>query len=268
LNGCVIEPKLLSSRAVSSSAISDPFPKPNNPKIPKMYIIHESSDLVCIATRDSDNSKTGNMIQLWIMARNVHPVESRRTGHDATLQCQGCPHASNQGCYVSPLALMAIWRAFKAGSYSHLAMGTPEWAAFFDGASVRLGAYGNPSMLPLAMLEDICARAYMHTGYFHDWHLMPVDLAKSYGRFLMASCEPSNVQFAQNLGLRTFTVVSEAPSDRSLGIECLSDTKGIQCIDCGLCDGTQRSNKRNKPLPSVWIKAHGYQVTKATLALN
>ena len=108
----------------------------------------------------------------------------------------------------------------------------------------------------------------MHTGYFHDWNIMPMQLAKSYGRFLMASCEPSNVAFAQNLGLRTFTVVSETPSDRSLGIECLADSKGLQCAECGLCDGTARSAKRSKPLPSVWIKAHGYQVKKATLALN
>jgi hypothetical protein len=162
---------------------------------------------------------------------------------------------------------MAIWRAFKAGSYSHLEMGSPEWNSFFDGASVRLGAYGNPSMLPLAMLQDITDRASMHTGYFHDWNIMPVDLAKSYGRFLMASCEPSNVAFAQNLGLRTFTVVSEAPSDRSLGIECLADAKGLQCAECGLCDGTARSAKRSKSLPSVWIKAHGYQASKAVANL-
>lgn len=233
-----------------------------------MYLIHETADLVVFATTDSTNIKTGPMTQIWIMARNLHPVESRRTGHDATLQCQGCPYASNQGCYVSPLPLMQIWRVYQSGDYETVTMESPEWASLFDNASVRLGAYGNPSMLPLAMLEDICSRAYMWTGYMHDWNLMPASLAKSYGRFLMASCEPSNVQFAQNLGLRTFTVVSDVPSDRSLGIECLSDTKGIQCIDCGLCDGTQRSNKRNKPLPSVWIRAHGYQVKKATLSLN
>lgn len=228
-----------------------------------MYILHESSDLVCIATVASDNIKTGPMIQLWIMARNVHPVESRRTGHDATLQCQGCPHASNQGCYVSPLALMAIYRTYKSNGYTHLHMGSPEWAAFFDGASVRFGAYGNPSMIPLEMVSDIVDRCYSHTGYMHDWHLMPIDLAKAYGRFFMASTEPSNVAYAQNLGLRTFTVVPEAPEDKRLGIECLADKAGIQCIDCGLCDGNSRSASRSLPLPSVWIKAHGYQTEKA-----
>jgi hypothetical protein len=164
-----------------------------------MYILHESADLVCIATVDSDNLKTGNMIQLWIMARNVHPVESRHTGHDATLQCQGCPHASNQGCYVSPLALMAIYRAYKAGSYTHLEFGSPEYLTFFTGASVRFGAYGNPSMLPLSLVSDIVDRCYSHTGYFHDWDLMPMELAKAYGRFFMASTEPSNVAYAHNL---------------------------------------------------------------------
>jgi len=232
-----------------------------------MYIIHETSTLFAIATVDSDNSKTGPMTQIWIMSKLVHPVESRHTGHDATLQCQGCPHASNQGCYVSPLALMAIYRAYKAGSYEHLHLGSPEWPALFTGASVRFGAYGNPSMLPLYLVSDIVDRAYSHTGYMHDWNLMPVDLAKAYGRFFMASTEPSNVQFAQNLGLRTFTVVPEAPSDRSLGIECLADKSGLQCIDCGLCDGNSRSLNRSLPLPSVWIKAHGYQTSKAVANL-
>jgi hypothetical protein len=223
---------------------------------------------VAIATADSNNVKTGPMIQIWIMARNVHPVESRRTGHDATLQCQGCPHASNQGCYVSPLPLMAIYRAYKAGGYSHLQIGSAEWDTFFLGESVRFGAYGNPSHLPLEMIENIARLSVSHTGYFHDWNIMPVSLAKAYGRFFMASTEPSNAAFAQNLGLRTFTVVFEIPSDRSLGIECLADAKGLQCADCGLCDGTARSATRSKSLPSVWIRAHGYQTSKAIANLN
>jgi len=233
-----------------------------------MYIIHETPDTVAIATPASNNVKTGPMLQFWIMARNVHPVESRRTGHDATLQCAGCPYASNKGCYVSPLPLMALWRAYKAGSYSHLEMSSPEWDSFFRGASVRFGAYGNPSHLPLEMVENIANLSLSHTGYFHDWSLMPVSLAKAYGRFFMASCEPHNVAFAHNLGLRTFTVVSEIPSDRSLGIECLADKSGLQCIDCGLCDGTKRSANRSHSLPSVWIKAHGYQTEKAVLNLS
>lgn len=235
-----------------------------------MYIIHETDTTVAIVTTDSDNLKTGNMLQIWIMARNVHPVESRRTGHDSTLQCAGCPYAGNQGCYVSPLPLMALWRAYKAGSYSHLQMGSTEWDSFFRGASVRFGAYGNPSILPLEMVESIANLSLSYTGYFHDWNIMPVSLAKSYGRFLMASCEPHNVLFAQNLGLRTFTVVSEVPESKALGIECLADKSGLQCIDCGLCDGTARSATRSRSLPSVWIRAHGYQTEKAVrnLSLN
>lgn len=163
---------------------------------------------------------------------------------------------------------MALYRTYKKGGYSHLQIGSPEWNNFFRGASVRFGAYGNPSILPLEMVESIVNLSVSHTGYFHDWDLMPVSLAKAYGRFLMASCEPHNVAFAQNLGLRTFTVVSEVPESKALGIECLADTKGLQCIDCGLCDGTARSASRSRALPSVWIKAHGYQTEKAVLNLS
>jgi hypothetical protein len=233
-----------------------------------MYILHETETLVVIATPESNNIKTGPMIQLWIMSRLVHPVESRRTGHDATLQCQGCPMASNNGCYVSPLPLMAIWRAYQASVYKHLAQGSPEWGAFFDGASVRFGAYGNPSLIPLGMVADIVERSYSHTGYMHDWHIMPVELAKAYGRYFMASCEPSNIEYAHNLGLRTFTVVRARPIRASVGIECLADKAGLQCVECGLCDGTARSVSRSVPLPSVWIRAHGYQEAKAVSNLH
>ena len=163
---------------------------------------------------------------------------------------------------------MALYRTYKNGGYSHLQMGSPEWDSFFRGASVRFGAYGNPSHLPLEMIENIANLSVSHTGYFHDWNIMPVPLAKAYGKYFMASCEPSNVAFAQNLGLRTFTVVPEAPSDNRFGIECLADKSGLQCIDCGLCDGNSRSANRSLPLPSVWIKAHGYQTEKAIANLN
>ena len=34
-------------------------------------------------------------------------------------------------------------------------------------------------------------------------------------------------------------------------IECLSDSKGLTCLDCGLCDGNKRTNK------SIVIAVHG-----------
>jgi len=224
-----------------------------------MYIIHETSDIVVIATRASKNIKTGKSIQIWIMDARMHPTESRK-GADAHNQCNGCEFASKQGCYVNDNPLGAIWRAYKRGSYEYLHMGTREWHDFFSVPYVRFGAYGNPSHLPLEMIHSITSLARRITGYFHDWHQMPVDLAKSYGRYFMASTNTHNVEFAKNLGLRTFTV-SEKPLVND--IECLADSKGLTCGECGLCDG----NNRRSSLPSIWINPHGYQLKKAKEAI-
>lgn len=223
-------------------------------------IIHETQDIVAIATRNSTNRKTGRSVQIWLLDATMHPVESRRSGHDADNQCNGCPFASNNGCYVNANPLGAIWRAYQRGSYEYLQMGTREWYDFFSVPFVRFGAYGNPSHLPLEMVYDISRLATRITGYFHDWNSMPAGLAKSYGKFFMASCEPENVEYARNLGLRTFTISNERIGN---DIECLADSKGLTCAECGLCDG----NRRRNSLPSVWINPHGYQKKKAEAAL-
>jgi hypothetical protein len=222
---------------------------------------------VAIATTGTTNAKTGDMIQIWIMDRNLHPVESIRTGKDSSLQCAGCPLASGSGCYVSPLPLMAIWRKFTRNEYPHLNIFSSEWNAFWKGKSVRFGAYGNPSLLPLPVVESIAKLAKRHTGYFHNWKELSSEEAKAYGRFFMASCEPWNVQHAKSLGLRTFTVLPEGKAPEG-SLECLADSRGLTCAECGLCDGTERSAKRSVPLPSVWIKAHGFKTRKANATLT
>ena len=65
-----------------------------------MYIIHETNDIVVIATINSKNRKTGKSVQIWIMDARMHPTESRK-GPDADNQCNGCEFASKQGCYVN-----------------------------------------------------------------------------------------------------------------------------------------------------------------------
>lgn len=229
-----------------------------------MHILHETEKAVVIATKNSGNRKTGAMIQIWVLDSTMHPVESRRTGRDAANQCQGCPLATNQGCYVSPMAISSIYGAWRRGSYTPLHMDSPDWEDFFRGEAVRFGAYGNPSKLPLPMVDSIVRLARRHTGYFHDWHLMLPDRARAYGKYFMASTEPSNTEAALALGLRVFQTMPEGSPAPSGLLECLADSKGLSCQQCGLCDGTYRS----RPLPSIYIRVHGYQVRKANSSVS
>lgn len=128
------------------------------------------------------------------------------------------------------------WYAIQRGSYPDLVMGTPEFDKLFKGRYVRFGAYGNPSHLPLPLIAYIASLARRWTGYFHDWQFMKPARARAYGKYFMASCEPHNWQQAQLLGLRTFTVTETPEQVQGSGIECLADSKGIQCASCGLCE--------------------------------
>ena len=224
-------------------------------------IIYENSKVVAIATSDSTNRKTGKGIQVWILDRTMHPSDSRKSGNDSKNQCKGCPLASYSGCYVIDMPLTSIYKKYMAGGYGKINPNSKAWNEFFAVPYVRLGAYGNPSCLPISIVASISNLAERVTGYFHDWHLMSEDRARSYGRFLMASTHPATYRAAKDIGLRTFTT-GKLASVGSYGIECLADTKGLTCAECGLCDGTKRNSATR---PDVWIDPHGFQTKKAQL---
>ena len=191
----------------------------------------------------------------------MHPSDSRKSGNDSKNQCKGCPLASYSGCYVIDMPLTSIYKKYMAGGYETLKPNSKAWDEFFSVPYVRLGAYGNPSCLPISIVASISSLAERVTGYFHDWHLMTADKARSYGRFLMASTHPATFAAAKAIGLRTFTT-GKLASTGSYGIECLADSKGMTCAECGLCDGTKRNSATR---PDVWIDPHGFQTKKALL---
>ncbi len=223
-------------------------------KLKNGYIIHEGIEhgerYAVIATglkKASDNRKTGKMVQIWIILKDVHPVTGVKSGLDSTTICQGCPFASGQGCYVNVgQAPAQIWKAYNKGNYPFLNIKDYN---VFEGKSVRFGAYGNPTLLPIAKVKKICSFSSGWTGYFHNWKELPKAKAKAYNQFFMASTETQDsYKLAKELKMRVFHVSPEKPKD---AIECLSDSHGIQCVKCQLCQGW------NKKAKSIWINPHG-----------
>jgi hypothetical protein len=220
----------------------------------KGNIIHENERFVTIVTWKTSNIKTGQMSQIWILNKNINPVESVKTGFDAVSNCSGCPFANGMGCYVNVgQAPLAVFKAWQRGVYERL--GISELSEAFKGKYVRFGAYGNPSLIPLEIIKPIAKASKGWTGYFHNWHLMSKERALAYGQFFMASTETEESRIkALAMGLRVFHVSPDQPKDF---IECPSDSRGIQCKDCRLCDGL---NKRAK---NIWINPHGSKKSKA-----
>lgn len=136
---------------------------------PNGYILVETADKVVIATgfeRSSENPKTGNMIQVWILARHVSPSDAVRTGLDAIV-CGDCPLRGETGkpetrsCYVKVWqAPSSVWNAYRNDAYPKL-----RDYRLFSGRMVRLGAYGDPAFISGVTLSRILRYAAGHTGY-------------------------------------------------------------------------------------------------------
>ena len=218
--------------------------------------ITNGKSFVAIATLESRNVKTGNMVQIWFLLEHTSPIEGVKSGLDASTICQECPFAHGNGCYVEVgRAPTMVWKKFKACGYPEL--NPCDYSRVFSGRKIRFGAYGNPTLLPLSIVKAIASVSNGWTGYFHDWKTNP--LANEYAKYFMASTETeSSYRLAKSLNYRVFHVSPVQPADT---LECLSETKQMQCADCKLCSGLSKSR-----LPSIWINPHGSKKSKASNA--
>ena len=215
------------------------------------FVIHEDTHRVIIATgfsKASDNRKTGDMIQIWILCKSVDPVEAIRTGLDRLI-CGNCRHRGDghgkeRSCYVNVgQAPLGIYRAWKAGRYPVL-----QWMDIFAGRKVRFGAYGDPTHLPLSLALAIAGVASGHTGYTHQWRKPSL---QGWKQILMASVDSvAELVIARSMGWSTFRVTPDTDHEATESL-CASDRDGTPCVDCLACAGVRGG------LRSIHIPAHG-----------
>jgi hypothetical protein len=220
------------------------------------FILHETKKIVCICTTITKNPKTGKMLQIWFLEKNVSPLDSVKSGSDAKTVCKGCIFASGNGCYVNAgQAPQRIWEAYHRGIYEFLPV--KEYSKVFSDRKVRFGAYGNPSLLPISLVKRISEVSSGWTGYFHDWQDMQPGKAKQYADFLMVSTETEKSRRkAERMKLRYFHVSPVRPRNTR---ECLATSKGLTCEECLLCVGNSKPKQK-----SIWIDPHGSRKRKAT----
>ena len=197
--------------------------------------IDGKSPIVAIATMKTVNRKTGNMVQTWILRRDISPVEAVKSRADVAI-CGACIHRGDmktgkgRSCYVNVgQAPLSVWRAYHRGSYS------AEWdSATFEGRKVRLGAYGDPAAIPVSVWADVVALAAGHTGYTHQWRNPKL-------RDTLALCQAST-DSASDLksrpkGSGSFRVLTVLEAPQKGEILCPSE-QGVSCAECLMCDGS------------------------------
>lgn len=223
---------------------------------PNGVIIHEDNKRVSIAIFNSDNRKTGNMIQVYILARDKHPVEVVRD-HEDDVICGTCPLRSGNGCYVQVWQGPAsVYKSYKAGKYP--VYNEVEHSTLFTGRAIRWGAYGDPVYIPFSIVSYFNALAKNWTGYTHQWR----ECNPVYKNVFMASCESQSQAFTANInGWRTFTTEFSSVTPTS-AIWCPASPEGgnkTHCVSCGLCNG---SRGENDPRKNIVIKPHGNKKEK------
>lgn len=194
-----------------------------------------------VATDHSTNSKTGDMVQTWILVENEHPVLAERSGLDHAI-CGNCIHRKSdtkkRTCYVNiGMGVAAVYRSKKKAPPTNLT----------QGRMVRLGAYGDPAAVPIAIWKKFLRGAKGWTGYTHQWRSQPA--FKSLCMASVDSLEETNEARAK--GWRTYRVAPTCETDLLPNeVICPTEHTDLQCIQCGYCNGGARRG-------SVMIPVHG-----------
>ena len=188
----------------------------------------------------STNAKTGDMAQVWILCRDTQPFEATKNGDDETI-CGNCQFRRQENgtrlCYVNAAwRARQVWDSYKACEYEEDMR--REHIPLIQHRKIRWGAYGDPAIINPQVFWGIHEHCAGHTGYTQAWR---EKWAQPYKGVFMASCKTEREHFEavndpEFGGWKTFNVHALGDEPYA-GVPCPHDRTGIECRDCGLCDG-------------------------------
>jgi hypothetical protein len=217
----------------------------------------DGAPIVAIATLESRNGKTGDMVRTWILREDISPLAAIQSGADRSI-CGNCVHRGSDDqertCYVdASRAPTMVFDAYHRGQYIDLSDDPETVAMLMRDRIVRMGAYGDPAMVRIHAWRTLLAATAGRTGYTHAWKRMWAQALRPY---VMASVDSqAEMDLARAMGWRTFRVRSETEPLQANEFACPASEEGgkrTQCIDCQACDGADRPGKA-----SATIIVHG-----------
>jgi len=209
---------------------------------------HDNKPIAAIATMTSNNVKTGNMIQTWIIRTDIEPHEAVKNSQDGSV-CGACPFKSGAGCYVrTEQAPLAVYRAYHKGNYKRVSIAEIPLIAI--NRTVRIGAYGDPAFVPTHIWKALVSNAIGFTGYTHQ-HKQPW-FDPNLTKYCMVSADTiAESEKLNAMGIRTFTAISDKESVPDNQLICPNFTHGVICNDCKLCDGGKNGKSIIAPIHGV-----------------
>ena len=217
----------------------------------------DGKPIVAIAVWSSKNSKTGDMLQTYILRSDIDPREANKYGEDYSI-CGNCGHrgkptldplkklADKRTCYVNMgQGVLIVYRSFLAGKYpDHTTR--QQRRAVGRGRKVRIGTYGDGAAAPSYVWDDLLFEADGHTAYSHNGG-DPV-------RYMISADSLQQAQQAWTSKYRTFRVIRDVSELQRNEILCPASKEAgykATCQSCLLCGGTSVQAK------SIAIPAHG-----------
>jgi len=241
---------------------------------PSGFVIYEGpslldgSPIVAVAlVGKSSNTKTGAMLQTYILRADVDPITANRTGADVSI-CGECPlrgiprpgatsgTAAHRGCYVTLMhGPRNVYATFRRGRYPVLRGGhyARDVAALGRARRVRLGTYGDPAAVPSYVWDALLSEADGHTGYTHQYRNGQSSADR--GTCMASVSTEAEARESWDAGWRTFRIIADV-ANLVAGREILCPAsaeagKRTTCATCNLCGGANIKAK------SIAIVAHG-----------
>ncbi len=213
----------------------------------------DGQPIIVVAIWASTNRKTGDMLQTYIMRSDIDPLTANKYGEDYSI-CGNCSlkgtptldptkkQADKRPCYVVlGQGPTVVWNGLQRGIYPDYT-NRQQRRALGRGRMVRIGTYGDGAAAPRFVWDDLLFEAEGHNAYSHNG---------GDPRIYMQSADTlPQAQAAWSSGFRTFRVVHDTSHLQPNEILCPS-SRGVQCVDCRLCGGSQVKAK------SIAIVVHG-----------
>jgi hypothetical protein len=232
-----------------------------------MKIIFRENDVLhIISSSKTSNKKIASpketIVQTYHFSRGQFDEAQNKTSmreffsHDGAV-CMDCPFAVSNGAKLSACYTHKMMQY--SGFLSMLRSVGKTYQNFDDiptfhdlhniqiismsvGRYVRFGTYGEPSLLPIDLVERVCSVAKSWTGYTHQWK----KIDHEYARYFMASTHSvGEEEIATLIGYRSFVA---SPVEIPQFISCpASEEMGFKsnCSKCGLCSGTMGKGKKS-----------------------